>query len=244
MSKVDRRRLLSRTVAGLSGIVAANVIAPFGGETPPVAAQGAFDVTAGTAGCSRLALIFNVGSGYEPATGILETLGAYGVPATTFVMGWLAEQNPGLVQEIAAWGHIVGSHGYLPPELTVRGDDDIASDLVAASEALNWSLGYYPSPWFTPFASASDERVRSIANSLGLTTVGWSVGSNDWDPWASPSSIYDNVVGGAFDGAIIEMHLDAQQSVAGTAVALPWIIEDLSARGYGFVTVPEIAWGC
>ena len=244
MTKVDRRRLLTRAAAGVSGCIAASLGETAAFRPRSVAAQGAFDVTAGTAGCSRLALIFNVGSGYEPATGILETLGAYDVPATTFVMGWIAEQNPALVQEIAAWGHVVGSHGYLPPELTVRSDDDVASDLIAASEALNWSLGYYPSPWFTPFASASDERVRSIANSLGLVTVGWSVGSNDWDPWASPSSIYDNVVGGAFDGAIVEMHLDAQQSVAGTAVALPWIIEVLSAQGYQFVSVPDMAWGC
>jgi peptidoglycan/xylan/chitin deacetylase (PgdA/CDA1 family) len=159
-------------------------------------------------------------------------------------MGWLAEENPDLVQEIAGCGHIVGSHGYLPPELTVRSDDDIASDLVAASQALSWSLGYDPGPWFTPFASASDDRVRSIAGSLGLVTVGWSVGSNDWDPGASADSIYGNVVDGVFDGAIVEMHLDAQQSVAGTAVALPWIIEDLWAQGYQFVSVPDMAWGC
>ncbi|MCD6058112.1 MAG: hypothetical protein K0Q89_1642, partial [Thermomicrobiales bacterium] len=53
-----------------------------------------------------------------------------------------------------------------------------------------------------------------------------------------------NVVNGAHDGAIIELHLDAQRSVDGTAVALPWIIDDLSARGYSFVTVPQIAGWC
>ena len=60
--------------------------------------------------------------------------------------------------------------------------------------------------------------------------MGWSVGSGDWDPGATAESIYSNVVSGAHDGAIIELHLDAQRSVDGTAVALPWIIEDLSAR--------------
>lgn len=191
-----------------------------------------------------MALLFNVGSGYEPAWGMLDTLGAYGVPASMFVMGWLAEQNPALVQGIAAWGHTVGSHGYVPPELTLRSDDDIASDLGAASGALSWALGYHPGPWFTPFASASDERVRAIASSLGLVTVGWSVGSNDWDPGASADSIYANVVNGAHDGAIIELHLDAQRSIDGTAVALPWIINDLWAQGYQFVSVPTIANGC
>src|SRR5690606_40393392 len=58
----------------------------------------AFDVTAGVSGCSQVALIFNIGAGYDPAYGILDTLGAYGVTCSMFVMGWLAEQNPALVQ--------------------------------------------------------------------------------------------------------------------------------------------------
>jgi peptidoglycan/xylan/chitin deacetylase (PgdA/CDA1 family) len=231
-------------MAGVAGAAAGGLISRSALSPATASAQAAFDVVSGVPGCSRIALLFNVGSGYEPAYGILDTLGSYGVPANMFVMGWLAEQNPGLVQDIAAWGHPIGSHGYNPPELTVRSDDDIYWDLNAASEALNWALGYYPSPWFTPYASASDDRVRSIASSLGLVTVGWSVGSDDWSPWATADSIYGSVVGNAFDGAIVELHLDAQQSIAGTAVALPWIIEDLSAQGYWFTTVPQIVNGC
>jgi hypothetical protein len=40
------------------------------------------------------------------------------------------------------------------------------------------------------------------------------------------------------------MHLDAEQSIAGTAVALPWILDDLMGQGYRFVSIPEIAAGC
>ena len=56
--------------------------------------------------------MFNVGSGYDPAYGILDTLSAYGLVQSMFVMGWLADQNPGLVQAIASYGHPVGTHGY------------------------------------------------------------------------------------------------------------------------------------
>ncbi|MGH2617608.1 MAG: polysaccharide deacetylase family protein [Thermomicrobiales bacterium] len=238
MENFDRRRFLAGVLGGVTGVVAPKL----GSQT--ASAQSAFDFSAGAAGCSQVALLFNVGSGYEPAYGILETLGTYGVPASMFVMGWLAEQNPGLVQAIAAGGHVVGSHGYMPPELTTRSDDDVAADLMAASGALSWALGYASGPWFTPFASASDERVRSIASSLGLVTVGWSVSSGDWDPGASADSIYGNVVGGAYDGAIIELHLDSQRSIDGTAAALPGIIEDLRASGFQFVSIPTIASGC
>jgi peptidoglycan-N-acetylglucosamine deacetylase len=241
---IDRRQLVKGAVAGVAGLIATDLTRWPVSNPRNASAQSAYDLSAGTPGCSQVALMFNIGAGYDPAVGILDTLGAYGVPASMFVMGWLAEQNPWLVQQIAAWGHPVGSHGYVPPELTSRADDDVAWDLQAASGALSWALGYNPGPWFTPYASASDDRIRSIASSLGLITVGWSASSGDWDPGASADSIYGNAVNGAFDGAIIELHLDAQRSIDGTAIALPWIIDDLSAQGYSFVTIPQIASWC
>lgn len=240
----NRRQVVIGAVAGIAAKASGVLTIPPFGPARRAAAQAAFDVVAGAPGCQRVALLFNVGVGAEPATGMLSTLGSYGVPATFFVMGWLAEQSPWVVQEIAAWGHPVGSHGYLPPELTVRSDEDVAWDLGAAAGALAAALGYPPIPWFTPFAGASDDRVRSIAAGQGLTTVGWGVYSNDWSPEATADSIYSRVAGGIYDGAIVELHYDAQRSIDGTGVALPWIIEDLSAQGYRFVTVPEMTGGC
>ena len=242
MRSVSRRCLL-RGAATLGGALLGPAI-----QRTPLAqrarADGAFDLSAGVPGCGHIALMFNVGSGYEPAYGILDTLSAYGLSQSFFVMGWLAEQNPALVQAIAAYGHPVGTHGYVPPELTIRGDDDVAWDIQAGVYAVGNALGYGPSPWLTPFASSSDWRVRSIANSLGQVMVGWSVTSGDWSPEVTADAIYSRVVGGAFDGAICELHLDSANSSWATATALPWIIDDLSAQGYRFVTIQHAAGGC
>jgi peptidoglycan-N-acetylglucosamine deacetylase len=239
------RRSFVRQSLSVAALAAASAALPTVPRGDAVAQDGgAFDLSAGVSGCGQLALMINVGSGYDPAYGMLDTLGAYGIKSSMFVMGWLAEQNPSLVQSIAAWGHPVGSHGYAPPELTLRSDDDVLNDLATAANVLSWAMGYPPVPWLTPFAAASDWRVRSLASSLGYVTVGYSVTSNDWDPWATADSIYSNVMSGLFDGAIIELHLDSQMSVAGTAVALPWIIEDAMAQGYRFVTIQQIAAGC
>jgi peptidoglycan/xylan/chitin deacetylase (PgdA/CDA1 family) len=244
MARFNRRRLVVGSLAGLGATLAPRVDRWGGDFARAAKADGPFDIAAGAPGCSRIALMINVGSGFDPAMEMFDTLNQYGATATVFAMGWLAEQNPGLLQGIAAWGHPIGSHGYLPPELTSRSDDDVASDLDAGVAALQSALGYDPIPWLTPYASASDDRVRAIADSLGLTMVGWSVSSDDWDPGATANSIYNNAVGGAYDGAIIELHLDSERSVDGTAVALPWILDDLSSQGYQFVTVPQIAGGC
>jgi len=45
-------------------------------------------------------------------TELLDLFDEAGVRATFFILGWVAEREPGLVREIAARGHEVGSHGY------------------------------------------------------------------------------------------------------------------------------------
>lgn len=243
MRVFDRRRFVRCAGAAAGLAVAAALPATRLGYSAR-ADDGAFDLTAGVAGCGQVALMFNVGSGYDPAYGILDTLSAYGLTQSMFVMGWLAEQNPGLVQAIGSYGHPVGTHGYVPPELTIRGDDDVAWDIQSGVYAVGNALGYSPSPWMTPYAAASDWRVRGIANSLGQVMVGYSVTSDDWSPDASPDSVYSRVVGGAFDGAIMELHVDSMNSTWATATALPWIIDDLQSQGYRFTTIQQIAAGC
>lgn len=43
---------------------------------------------------------------------ILDMLDEFGVKATFFVLGWVAERCPGLVKEICRRGHEIASHGY------------------------------------------------------------------------------------------------------------------------------------
>lgn len=43
---------------------------------------------------------------------LLKILAEYHVKATFFVLGWIAEQHPDLIRQIAREGHEIGSHGY------------------------------------------------------------------------------------------------------------------------------------
>ncbi len=43
---------------------------------------------------------------------ILGILNRYGIKATFFLLGWVAERHPGLVKKILVEGHEIGSHGY------------------------------------------------------------------------------------------------------------------------------------
>jgi peptidoglycan/xylan/chitin deacetylase (PgdA/CDA1 family) len=207
------------------------------GEAAPFLAEG-------PAGCKRIALIFNVGIGEAPVLGILDDLAAREIPATVFAMGWWAAQHPDDLRRIAAAGFPIGSHGDQRVELTDLSDEQIVADVVAASATIAAVLGRPPEPWFTPYANAVDDRVRRLVGTLGFMPVGWEVPAADFDRKATPGSVYARVMPNAYDGAIVEFHLDGPKSASSTAVALPWIVDELLAEGYTFVTIPEIAQPC
>jgi len=66
---------------------------------------------------------------------MLEILESYNTKATFFVLGWAAERYPELVQEIAAQGHEIASHGYRH-ELIYKLTPSTFKDYVHRSKAL------------------------------------------------------------------------------------------------------------
>ena len=238
-----RRRILQAAAALPLAAAAPQFLAGTGlGPTPARASDGQF--IGGAEGCSRLAIIFNIGAGFEPALGIMDTLASYGTPTTAFFMGWWVDAQPEAARAIVSYGHPIGSHGNEPPELTLRSDAEIRADIWGAEEAFVRVLGEPPGPWFTTFAGATDARVNAVIAELGYTPVGWEIDTGDWTPETSADDIYNRVMADAHDGAIIQMHLDSEPSSWTTAVALPRLIEDLSAEGYTFVTIPDMMQSC
>lgn len=198
----------------------------------------------GAPGCQRIALIFNVGVGYEPAAGILDTLEAERAPASMFVMGWWAAEHPPILARMVEEGYLIGSHGNWPQELTDLTDSEVAADLNKAVEAIEHATGKPPAPFFTPYAAASDERVRAIVAASGSLPVAWDVPAADYGADATEESVYERVMTEIYDGAIVELHLDGPASAESTGQALPRLIRDLRALGYDFVTIPEMADPC
>ena len=198
----------------------------------------------GSPGCQRVAFLFNIGVGAEPATGILDTLEANDVPAAMFLMGWWVDENPPILQRMVDGGYLIGSHGYEAIELTTRSDDEVRDDVQRATAAIEEAIGRPMDPYFTPYAAAIDDRVRSIVAAQGLLPVAWNVPSADYAPDATADAVYSRVMDNMYDGGIVEFHLEAQASAQSTGQALPRIIDDLRTQGYQFVSIPEMTQPC
>lgn len=72
---------------------------------------------------------------------ILDLLADHDTRATFFVLGWVAEREPGLVREIAARGHEVATHGHAHQLVYRQSPEEFADDVSNALAAIRRALG-------------------------------------------------------------------------------------------------------
>jgi peptidoglycan/xylan/chitin deacetylase (PgdA/CDA1 family) len=203
----------------------------------PVSAD---EVTRGDPAQPAMALVFNVGAGYEPATDILDVLDDKHLKATFFVMGWWAERHPDVLQQIAQSGHEIASHGHSIFDLTQASDAQVRDDLANADAAISSVTGRSTRPLWSPSAGYRDARVRSIAAELGYRPILWTVDSGDWTTEATAESVFSHIVNGAENGAIVVLHFDSPHSESSTAQVLAAAIDTLRQEGYRLMTITEL----
>lgn len=198
----------------------------------------------GDPGCKRVALIFDIGVGDPFDYGILNTLTDWQTPATFFATGSIAQRDPDTIRAIAKDHFPIGIHGNTLADLTAASNADITTDLQQAADIIKPLAGRNWIPYATPYAAATDERVRTVTSGLGFMPVGFRLPANDYEADSDPNAIWARIVPNIGDGDMIEMHIDAPNSANSTGVALPWVIQALEDRGYTFVTVPDMLLPC
>jgi peptidoglycan/xylan/chitin deacetylase (PgdA/CDA1 family) len=207
---------------------------------PPSVPVSEDEVLHGDPSVASVALVFNVGAGFEPATRILDTLAERKQRATFFVMGWWAESHPDVLRQIADGGHEIASHGHSIFDLTQATDAQVRADLESADAAISAVTGRGTRPLWSPSAGYRDARVRAIAASLGYRPILWTVDSADWTLEATAESVYSHIVNGATNGAIIVLHFDSPTTRDTTAEVLPAAIDNLRGAGYRLLTITEL----
>jgi peptidoglycan/xylan/chitin deacetylase (PgdA/CDA1 family) len=184
-----------------------------------------------------VALTFDDGPHPKYTERVLTVLRDKGVTATFCVVGNQAVTYPELIETIVEDGHVLCNHT-VSHDMSLRFkresviaaefDDTQAAIVRAAPDA---DIRYFRAP-----GGYFAENLNQVATDRGLTTLGWSVDSNDWrKPGAG--AIRDTVLSQVHPGAIVLLH-DGGGDRSQTVSALPEIIDELDDRGYTFV-VPE-----
>lgn len=189
-----------------------------------------------------VALTFDAGANDAGLRSILNTLAANGVPGTFFLTGNWANQFPSDVPAIVTGGHLVGNHSMTHPQFTTLSDAQIAAEIGNAQAAI-LAAGADPRLFFRfPFGDR-DARTIADVNSAGYAAIRWTVDTLGWQGTMNgtrgPSFVVQRVMAAAQPGEIVLMHLGSNPDDGSTldAAALPDVIAQLRAAGYGFVTL-------
>lgn len=179
----------------------------------------------------KIALTFDDGPHPFYTHQLLEGLQERDVKVTFFITGENVEAYPDVVKEIYEGGHLIGNHTYSHIQLTKRNEDVFKKEIIKTNEAIKAVTGedtIYVRP---PYGSWNKE----FEKELSMFPVLWTIDPLDWCS-SDVSCIVRNVVGKAKENDIILMH-DQYKT---TVTAALKIVDELTAKGYEFVTVDEL----
>lgn len=191
-----------------------------------------------------VALTFDDGPNDPYTSQILDTLKLYDVKATFFVTGYNVGLYPETARRMVSEGHVVGNHSYYHNAnhaLTQLGSDD----LKLAQLAIFSTLGVVPHLYRPPHGKKSPWELQSLKKQK-LEEVTWSISTSEQRNKPA-EALAREIVTKTSPGGIILLHDGygnehdtprANKTV--TVQALPLILDALLAKGYRFVTVPEL----
>ena len=125
-------------------------------------------------------------------------------------------------------------------DLTKLSAQQIRHQVLATRRALH-AAGVPMSSFVRPPYGAHDARVDRVLAGLGLTTVLWSVDSEDWTGLATPRivhSVVRQVDARGLGGSVVLQHDGVTNSPA-TLAAVPQEVHRLRRAGYCFVALDD-----
>lgn len=189
-----------------------------------------------------VALTFDAGANADAVTRILATLKAKGVPGTFFLTGEFARSYPAQSRAMAAYP--IGNHTMTHPDLTKLTRAQVVNEIRAGADAIRQVVGRTPGPYFRfPYGAVDKTRI-GIVNDECYGSFRWTVDTLGWKGTSSgitAASVVQRVRAAAQPGMIVLMHVGSHPTDHSTldADALPTVIDQLRAAGYGFVTLAD-----
>ena len=189
-----------------------------------------------------VALSFDDGPHPEFTPAIIDVLERYKIPATFFLVGRHVRQHPQVAQRLDKGPHEIANHTFNHRVLPMLRDQAILHEIRHADHLIREITGRAPRLLRPPMGLFS-RRVVDLIEGCGYTTVIGDVYPRDPN-LPGRERIYRRVMRRVRPGSIIILHdggntrrVDRSQTVWATER----IIENLSAQGYRFVTISELA---
>ena len=177
-------------------------------------------------------------AGYEAGytEKILDVLRENNVTATFFITGHYLNSQPELVQKMIESGNIVGNHTVNHKTMPDIDLPTLKKEIMDLHTAVYEKYGY-EMKYTRPPKGECSERTIKYTNSLGYTTVMWSLAYDDWDENKQGREQYakQKILDNIHNGAIILLHSNSKDNCN----ILDDVIKDIKEMGYEFKSLDE-----
>lgn len=187
----------------------------------------------------KLYLTFDCGyeNGNTPA--ILAALKKHQAPAVFFAVGNFVRDNPDLIKQMVAEGHIVGNHTMTHPDMSkISSEDSFQKELQGVEKIYKETTGKEMEKFYRPPQGIYSTENLAMAKELGYSTFFWSLAYVDWIQNQQPSreEAFQKLLGRIHPGAIVLLH--------NTSSTNGLILDDLLTKweemGYRFCSLKEL----
>src|SRR2546423_7652222 len=182
-----------------------------------------------------IAMTFDDGPSAKLTPKLLDLLAAHHIKATFFLIGENAAEYPDIVAREMREGHVVANHSWSHPNFGKMSDEGSRSQLRRTDDAIRSATGSRPILLRPPYGSITARQKKWINQEFGYKIVLWDVDPLDWRR-PGPNAVCNRIVKNTRAGSIILAH----DIHPGTIEAMPCVLSQLEAKGFKFVTVPEL----
>lgn len=183
-----------------------------------------------------LYLTFDDGPHPEATPFVLDELKKHNARATFFCIGKNVVQYPDLYKRILNEGHRTGNHTFNHLNGWTTPDDTYINDILKAKQFIDSSLFRPPYGRITRFQARVLMTENKAFQSM-FRIIMWDVLSGDFDPSKTGDDCIMNVVSNVSNGSIVTFH-DSEKAWPRLSVALPVVLETLTAKNYRFEVLP------
>jgi len=170
---------------------------------------------------------------------LLDVLERYNVPATFYVNGNNIAGNESTILRALNLRCEIGNHGWSHANLTALPISGVHDEIVRTSNAIRSVTGVLPAT-FRPGYGAFNSNVVTVAAENGIPIINWTL-NGEYDGsryFYSAREVANNVINNSRSGEIVLLH----DTYADIAAATEQIINELTRRGFQFVTVTELLY--
>ena len=175
-------------------------------------------------------------AGYTPR--ILQVLKDNNVKACFFLTAHFINTQEDLVKQMIQEGHTIGNHTVNHKSMPDLTDEKVKSEVMDLHTVVYQKFGY-EMKYIRPPKGEFSERTISIPNSLGYTSVMWSLAYDDWDENKQDREEYakKKILDNIHPGAVILLHGNSKDNTN----VLDYVIKEVKNMGYEFKTLDEFA---